>query len=217
ARDRETYRARARIEPRRVRRVHRPLLPDARPAAAVAVAVAVSASRVWRTKLALARGRAASRALLALLALFGLLAPQDVAHDRRADAAHVLHERYLGVRDLVRAGLSSELQIRLDELIDARRADGVAARLEPAESRDRELPVEGDAAVGREPRALAGRGEAGCFEAQRRDDRVRVVQLEEIDVAVRDAGVLERTQRRALDGAEMEHVAPARERERVRR
>ncbi len=50
-----------------------------------------------------------------------------------------------GVADLVRAAAPVSCKIRLDELIAAARADRVAARLEAAERRDRQLAVERDA------------------------------------------------------------------------
>ena len=46
---------------------------------------------------------------------------------------------------LVRAGALRELQERFDDLVAAARADGVAARFEPAERRERQLAAQADA------------------------------------------------------------------------
>ena len=137
-----------------------------------------------------------------------------MAHDGGARAADVLHERDAGVRHLIRARALRELQERFDDLVAAARADRMAARFEAAERRERQLAAQADAIrVGVvEPRA--GPREAGRFERQRGHDRVGVVRLEEIDVAVVDAGLLHRLVRRARHGRQVERIGAPRERER---
>ena len=59
-------------------------------------------------------------------------------HPVRAAAADVLRHGDLGVFDLILAGKPAQLQCRLDDLIDACRADRMAARLETAHCSDRQ-------------------------------------------------------------------------------
>src|SRR5690606_3946370 len=117
---------------------------------------------------------------------------ERVRDDGGARAADVLHEGELGARDLVVACRAGELQIRLDDLIDAGRADRVAACLEAAHRRQRQVAVDTDPALRAEPRAGARRREAGGLEAQDGHDRERIVQLEQAHVAMLRAGLLER-------------------------
>ena len=133
-----------------------------------------------------------------------------MGRDRGAGAADVLDQRDACVRHLVFAGALAELQECFDELVAAAGADGMAARFEAAERRERQVAAKPDAIFVRpvEPRAWSRK--AGGFERQRSHDRVRVMRLEQVDVGVSDAGLAECALRRALDGGELQHIRAAR-------
>ena len=108
-----------------------------------------------------------------------------------------------------------QLQTRFDDLIAAPRADGMAARLEAAERCERQVAAQADAALGCVVEAFAGLRKAGRFERQGRHDRVRVVQLEEIDVVVTDAALVSIARCVELVTAvKIERIGAPRERER---
>src|SRR5690554_7688815 len=91
------------------------------------------------------------------LRLFDAL--EDVRDRRTAQPAEVQRQRQTRVGHLVLARVVPELPHDLDRLIDARRAERVAARLQPAERADRQATVAAQRALGGQLPALAARRE----------------------------------------------------------
>jgi hypothetical protein len=91
------------------------------------------------------------------------------------------------ILDLIVARLPAQLGGKVNDLIDARRADWVAARLQAAHRGNRDAPARADLAIAGGKRAFAGFGKPGRFQAESRHDREGIVQLKDINVIRADA------------------------------
>jgi hypothetical protein len=107
---------------------------------------------------------------------------------RRACAAQVLGHADGRPGYLAIAGRSTQLLNQLDDLVDARRADGVATSLQATEGADGNAAVASDLAVAGQLPARASRRETAGLQRQRGHDGIGVVQLEDVDVVGRHPG-----------------------------
>src|SRR3972149_3552699 len=94
--------------------------------------------------------------------------PSSISHQNVRDGgcavrAEGLRQPDARVSNLIRAGLTAQLLHGFDDLIDARRAAGIASTLQPAQRADRRLAVANDAAALRKVHAAAAPGEAARF------------------------------------------------------
>ena len=98
-----------------------------------------------------------------------------MGYDIGAAAADVLRHRNGRVFYLIDSRQAAQLQRRLDDLIDARRADRMPARLQAAHGADGQFAVQPNVAIETEANALSRFGKATGFEARDRRDRERIM------------------------------------------
>ena len=104
-------------------------------------------------------------------------------------AAAVVSEADTGVLDLVVAGAPAQLAVQLGNLGASRGGDRVATREQPAAGVHRQLSAEFRYPLPDQPAALAARSQLQRLVADQLRGRGRIVQLDHVHVARRDAAM----------------------------
>ena len=103
-------------------------------------------------------------------------------HHVRAAAADILRHADGRIFDLILSGQSAQLHHRFDDLVHARRADRMSARLQAAHRADRQLAANADLTVEAEARAFTRFGKAARFQTRHRRDGEGIVHFKEVDI-----------------------------------